>query len=177
MKRLILIFLGALVFSSASYARDVLEFNITGSIGAATCDIKNADKTVNLGFWTISDTDTSTSTAAPKWTSTMIPFTLDFDCPAGQTINVQMEGNQYDTGDIFYIGLDKTEQSASGIIIEMHYYQQKWKSVVYGETRELITNTVNGSNSVQLRAFYRQIAKPVKPGTANSTVTLTISYA
>ncbi|WP_392564014.1 fimbrial protein [Orbus wheelerorum] len=175
MKRLILIFLGALVFSSASYARDVLEFNITGSIGAATCDIKNANQTVNLGFWTISDT-TEVKPGA-TWTSTRTPYNLDFDCPAGQKISLQLSGNQYDAGNDFFIGLDKTNNSAEGIVIVMHYFNgNDWISVVYNDTREVVTNSVDGINSVQLRSFYRTNGQAVKAGSANSTVTINVSY-
>ncbi|WP_392551454.1 fimbrial protein [Orbus wheelerorum] len=176
MKRLILTFLSALIFSSASYASDVLEFNVTGSIGVATCDVKNADQTHDLGLWLVSDT--ANVKPGATWTSTAVPYTLDFDCPAGQKIALQLSGNQYDAGNEFYIGLDKTDDTAEGIVVVMHYFAEdsRWISVVYNRAVVPISMTVAGTNTIKLRSFYRTIGQAVKPGTANATVTVNVSY-
>jgi len=176
MKRLILTFLSILVFSSVSYASDVLEFNITGNIGVATCNVKNANQTQDLGMWSLSDI-TNVKPGA-TWTSTIVPYTLDLDCPAGQKISIQLSGNQYDPGNEFFIGLDKTDNTAEGIVVVMHYFAEssKWLSVVYNKPVSPISTTIAGTNTIKLRSFYRTIGQVVKPGLANATVTLNVSY-
>lgn len=174
MKKLIIAIFFIVLINPACYTSDVLEFNIVGKISSTTCNIKTPNQTVNLGSWQAKSTSGIGSGVNSK--SNMVLYTLDFDCPKGLMINAQLEGNRYSTSNIYWIAPDKSDESAKGVAIEMHFYRNGWNSVVYGDTRTLITSTVDGVNSVQLRSFYLQTSATITPGLANSSVTLSITY-
>lgn len=161
--------------SQISYAEDVVQVNINGSIIATTCNITTPNQTINLGSWQTNSTSGIGSGINSQ--SSAVAYTLDFDCPAGLAIQGKLEGNQNDTSNIYDIGLDKGTGTAEGVVIEMHFLDSgKWRSMVYSEYRTLITKTIEGINSVSLRSFYKQISSPIKSGQANSTVTVTLTY-
>lgn len=175
MQKLITAICFIFIVNPISYASDILEFNVVGSIIATTCNIKTPTQTINLGSWQTQSTSGIGSGVGSK--SDMVGYTLDFDCPQGLKIDVQLDGNQDSASNIYYIGLEKSDNSASGVAIEMHYYaSNKWQSVVYGSTRTFIASTVEGINSVPLRSFYIQTGSTITSGLANSSVTLNISY-
>lgn len=175
MKKFMPLIWAMIMVSPASYASDVLEFNVVGSIISTTCNIKTPSQTVNLGAWQTHSASGIGSGIGSK--SDMVGFTLDFDCPQGLAITGQLEGNQYETSNIYNIALEKSEHSATGVTIEMHYYSgSRWMSLVYGSPRTLISSTTEGINSVKLRAYYYQMSSMITSGIANSSVTLTIEY-
>lgn len=175
MKILQIVIFSIIFTSQIIYAEDVVQVNITGSINATTCNIKTQNQTVNLGAWQTQSISGIGSGINSQ--SDAVGYTLDLDCPAGLRINAQLEGNQYDTSNIYYIGLDKGDNAAAGVVIETHFYGQgKWQSLVYNSTRTLIANTIDGINSVSLRSYYRQVSSTIKSGDANATVTVTITY-
>ena len=64
-------------------------------------------------------------------------------------ITGQLEGNQYNVSNIYSIALENTPQSASGVVIEIHFQNasSQWQSLVYGSQRTLIEKTKDGINS------------------------------
>lgn len=174
MKKLIFSSFFIVALNSTSYANDVIEFNIVGSIVATTCNITTPSQTINLGAWQTQTTSGIGSGVGSK--SDMVEYTLDFDCPKGLKLTAQLEGNRNSPSSIYDIGLEKSEQSATGVVIEMHSYLTKWQSIIYDTPRTLISKTVDGINSVLMRSFYMQSEDTITPGIANSSVTLTITY-
>ncbi len=175
MKALIIIFFLIVFNNQISYAEDVVQVNINGSIIGTTCNIMTSNQTINLGAWQTNSTSGIGSGINSQ--SNAVGYTLDFDCPAGLTIKGQLEGNQNDTSNMYDIGLDKGDTSAEGVVIVMHFNDKgTWRSMVYNESRTLIAKTIDGINSVSLRSFYKQISSTIKSGEANATVTVTITY-
>lgn len=171
-----LFFWTILMLSPISYADDVFQFNINGSIAATTCNIKMPTQLINLGAWQAQSHSGIGSGVGN--TSDKVEYSLDFDCPKGLKITGQLEGNQYNVSNIYSIALENTPQSASGVVIEIHFQNasSQWQSLVYGSQRTLIEKTKDGINSVKLRSFYEQVDSIIKPGRANSSVTLNITY-
>lgn len=166
-----------LISSSISHASDVIQVNLTGSVVATTCNVTTPTQTIYLGAWkTHSNSGIGSGVNS---LSEKIPFTLNFDCPQGLNVIAQLDGNQDDPSNPFDIGIDKGEQSATGVVIELHYYSKRegiWKSFKYDEKRPIISNTKEGINTVQLRSFYRQKSPTITAGTANGSVTVSLTY-
>jgi len=175
MKKLIITIFLTLFINSIALASDLVEINVTGSIGNTTCNVKTKNQQIDLGRWKTHSNDTIGS--GVNSASNPREFSIDLECPPTLIISGQLEGNQYDPLNKFYIGLDKGDSSASGVVIIMHYWgKADWQSMVYGEKRVLIPSTVDGTNTIKLHSFYKQVDSTIKSGTANATTTITLTY-
>lgn len=76
--------------NQASYAEDVVQVNITGSIAMTTCNIKTPNQTISLGSWQTQSASGIGSGINSQ--SAAVGYTLEFDCPAGLMIKAQLEG-------------------------------------------------------------------------------------
>lgn len=153
-----------------------IKVNFTGSIKGETCSISSAAQGVDLGMWFLEgDGSNFPRNSVTDW----VEFDLVFNC---STVNRQVSGALEGTPaalDRKLFELDQTEGSASGMAIQVEAYspeRKRWEAKNANEVSTLISaaGTISGTNTVQLRARYKQLANSATPGTANASITFVV---
>ncbi|WP_413483147.1 fimbrial protein [Morganella psychrotolerans] len=155
---------------------ETVEVRINGRITSNTCELKTPDTHVQLGHWfthSQSGIGSGVNSVSPA-----VPFALEFSCPSGAGVKAKLDGNRYSPDNQYYIGLDKGENSAKGVVIEVHYEKSpgSWQSVRYDTLVTLISSSSSGKNNAGMKAFYRQVEPQITGGSGNSSVTMTLEY-
>ncbi|OBU10903.1 hypothetical protein AYY18_02875 [Morganella psychrotolerans] len=155
---------------------ETVEVRIKGRITSNTCELKTPDTHVQLGHWfthSQSGIGSGVNSVSPG-----VPFALEFSCPSGAGVKAKLDGNRYSPDNQYYIGLDKGENSAKGVVIEVHHEKSSgsWQSVRYDTSVTLISSSSSGKNNAAMKAFYRQVEPQITGGSGNSSVTMTLEY-
>lgn len=170
-----ILFVTAVCNMTISFAETV-EVRINGRITSNTCELKTPDTHVQLGHWfthSQSGIGSGVNSVSPA-----VPFALEFSCPSGAGVKAKLDGNRYSPDSQYYIGLDKGENSARGVVIEVHHEKSSgsWQSVRYDSAISLISKSSSGTNKAEMKAFYRQVDPQITGGSGNSSVTMTLEY-
>ncbi len=171
----LILFVAIVCNITISFAETV-EVRIKGRITSNTCELKTPDTHVHLGHWfTHSQSGIGSGVNS---VSEAVPFELEFSCPSGAGVKAKLDGNRYSPDNQFYIGLDKGENSAKGVVIEVYHKKSSgsWQSVRYDTTVSLISKSASGTNNTEMKAFYRQVEPQITGGSGNSSVTMTLEY-
>lgn len=167
--------LSAVYGISLSFA-DSVDVRIKGRIISNTCELKTPDTHVQLGHW-FTHSQSGIGSGIDS-VSAAVPFALEFSCPSGAGVKAKLDGNRYSSDSQYYIGLDKGENSAKGVVIEVHHEKSSgsWQSVRYDTSVTLISSSSSGKNNAAMKAFYRQVEPQITGGSGNSSVTMTLEY-
>ncbi|MEG0278698.1 MAG: fimbrial protein [Morganella sp. (in: enterobacteria)] len=155
---------------------DSVDVRIKGRIISNTCELKTPDTHVQLGHW-FTHSQSGIGSGIDS-VSAAVPFALEFSCPSGAGVKAKLDGNRYSSDSQYYIGLDKGENSAKGVVIEVHHEKSSgsWQSVRYDTSVTLISSSSSGKNNAAMKAFYRQVEPQITGGSGNSSVTMTLEY-
>ncbi|WP_413492509.1 fimbrial protein [Morganella psychrotolerans] len=164
------------VYTVAKSRAETVEVRINGRLTINTCELKTPDTHVQLGHWfthSQSGIGSGIDSVSPA-----VPFALEFSCPSGAGVKAKLDGNRYSSASPYYIGLDKGENSAKGVVIEVHHEKSpgSWQSIHYDSAVSLISKSSSGTNKAGMKAFYRQVAPQITGGSGNSSVTMTLEY-
>ncbi|HCM63155.1 MAG TPA: hypothetical protein DIT05_11520 [Morganella sp. (in: Bacteria)] len=165
-----------MVYTTAESRAETVEVRLNGRITSNTCELKTPDTHVQLGHWfthSQGGIGSGVNSVSPA-----VPFALEFSCPSGAGVKAKLDGNRYSPDSQYYIGLDKGERAAKGVVIEIHHEKSpgSWQSIRYETPVTLISNSSSGTNNAAMKAFYRQVDPQITGGSGNSSVTMTLEY-
>lgn len=172
-----LISIASLLISVNVLAADAyVKVNYTGSIKGLTCGVSSAAQSINLGIWFLEGNGSNfPRNSVTDW----VEFDLVFNCiTSNRQVIGAIEGTPAKL-DSKLFALDDTEDSASGMAIQIEAYspeRKRWEAKNANEVSTLIStgSTTSGNNIVQLRARYKQLDNVATPGYANASVTFVV---
>ncbi|WP_157968139.1 fimbrial protein [Edaphovirga cremea] len=157
-------------YSIAGSPQFYVDFNMGSStIIPIACSLQNSTINVSLGNILATEFTGVGSTLAAR------DFNLGLSCDAGTRINASMSGIQNtDTSDTSVLALTGAGNAdvAKGVGAQILYNNTPIK---IGENLELKTSA-GGMETFAFKARYFQTLPTVKPGTANTTATLELTY-
>lgn len=173
---LVIAFLLFLVSKNGIAADAYIKVNFTGSIQAQTCSVSSAAQSVDLGMWFLEGNGSNfPRNSVTDW----VEFDLVFSCfTANRQIVGALEGTPAEL-DRKLFEIDKSDGSASGMAIQVEAYsdeRKRWEEKNANEVSMLVSSsgTTSGSNTVRLRARYKQLANSATAGPANASITFVV---
>lgn len=141
------------------------------SVGAIEVNVKGCElttSTINVGMGAVLQREFTGIGSAVR----QVPFTVDTQCDSGVLPVMTFSGNQVGTDNTLF-ALTEGENSAKGIAVRINY---SGTSVENNQILDLNRTTTQGLNSFPFSAQYVQTQSSITPGTANATLTFTLSY-
>lgn len=155
-------------FVGGLYQKPLFSYSISSvQIETAACNLTKSSIDVPMGRVHASQFN------APGSTSRQVPFSLSLECDPGASMKLNLDATHQVAGREGTIALNSSS-TAAGLGIQILDVADN-TPIPLGKPRDMGV-THNGANAISLAARYIQVGNRVSPGSANGSLTFSLSY-